>query len=118
PDEFGPNSVSESFKNSQKVWIVRTAEKIVAISTVCTHLGCTPNWSPNEDKFKCPCHGSGFYGPRPGVEPGQNFEGPAPTPLPRYKIALSDDGQLVVDKSVVFRQEKGEWDNPESFVAV
>ena len=39
---------------------------------VCTHLGCTPNWLEAEQKFKCPCHGSGFY------KDGINFEGPAP----------------------------------------
>ena len=26
-----------------------------------TALGCTPNWLEAEFKFKCPCHGSGFY---------------------------------------------------------
>jgi cytochrome b6-f complex iron-sulfur subunit len=118
PDEYPPSSVSEQFKGTEKVWIVRTTEKIVAVSTVCTHLGCTPNWSENEMKFKCPCHGSGFYGPRPGVEVGVNFEGPAPTPLPRFKITLADDGQLTVDKSQMFFKEKDEWGNPESFVPV
>ena len=118
PDEYPNDSVSEQFKNTEKVWIVRTTEKILAVSTVCTHLGCTPNWSENEMKFKCPCHGSGFYGPRPGVEPGVNFEGPAPTPLPRFKITLADDGQLTVDKSQMFFNEKDEWGNPESFVPV
>jgi len=118
PDEYANDSVSEQFKNTEKVWIVRTTEKILAISTVCTHLGCTPNWSENEMKFKCPCHGSGFYGPRPGVEPGVNFEGPAPTALPRFKITMADDGQLTVDKGQMFFKEKGEWGNPESFVPV
>lgn len=117
PDKYPRNSVSEEFKSSQKVWIVRDAEKIVALSTVCTHLGCTPNWLGNEDKFKCPCHGSGFYGPRPGVQAGVNFEGPAPRPLERYKVAMTDDGQILVDKSQKFLEEKGEWSNPESFIA-
>jgi cytochrome b6-f complex iron-sulfur subunit len=118
PDEYATDSVSERYKSSEKVWLCRTTDKIVAVSTVCTHLGCTPNWSENEKKFKCPCHGSGFYGPRPGVEVGVNFEGPAPTPLPRYKITLADDGQIVVDKGQMFFKEKGEWGNPESFVPV
>ena len=115
-DKYTPNDVSEEFKASQKVWIVRSSEKIVAISTVCTHLGCTPNWAGNEKKFKCPCHGSGFYGPRPGVEAGVNFEGPAPRPLERYKISMTDDGQILVDKSQKFLFEKGEWSSPESYI--
>ncbi|MBI4841314.1 MAG: Rieske (2Fe-2S) protein, partial [candidate division NC10 bacterium] len=41
-----------------------------------------------------------------------NFEGPAPRPLERVKISLSDDGQLVVDKSLKFRHDLGEWDKP------
>ena len=45
----------------------------------------------SEQKFKCPCHGSGFY------ITGINFEGPAPRPLERWAISIGDDGQLVVD---------------------
>ena len=123
PDKYGPNSVSEEYKSSQKVWIVRATdekgvERIVALSTKCTHLGCTPNWADDEKKFKCPCHGSGFYGPRPGVEAGVNFEGPAPRPLERYKISLTDDGKILVDKSRAFAKELDQWDNPESFIIV
>ncbi|MCR4336473.1 MAG: Rieske 2Fe-2S domain-containing protein, partial [Candidatus Omnitrophica bacterium] len=77
-----------------------------------THLGCTPNLQGNEGKFKCPCHGSGFY------KTGINFEGPAPRPLERFKIFLTDDGEIVVDKTAKFQQEKGEWSDPESFILV
>lgn len=114
PDKFPPNSVDETFKKDS-IWIVRDAEKIVALKAVCTHLGCTPNWSENENKFKCPCHGSGFRGPKGFLVSGMNFEGPAPVPLVRYKITIGDDGQLVVDKGMTFAWEKGEWNNPESF---
>jgi cytochrome b6-f complex iron-sulfur subunit len=117
-DNYPPNKVSEEFKDSKQVWLVRDHEKLVALSTVCTHLGCTPIWAENEAKFKCPCHGSGFYGPKPGVIAGINFEGPAPRPLERFKVRLTEDGQVEVDKSRVFLQEKGEWDNPESYIAV
>jgi len=102
--------VDTRWKDAFSVWIVREADGFYALIAVCTHLGCSPNWLPAENKFKCPCHGSGFY--RTGV----NFEGPAPRPLERARIALSDDGQILVDKSVKFQQEKGEWDNPDSFL--
>ena len=93
------------------VVLVRNSEgQIKAFSAVCTHLGCTPNWLDGEQKFKCPCHGSGFY------KTGINFEGPAPRPLERYRLSLADDGQLLVDKSKKFQQEKGEWNSPESFL--
>ncbi|MBI1951579.1 MAG: ubiquinol-cytochrome c reductase iron-sulfur subunit, partial [Acidobacteria bacterium] len=77
---------------------------------VCTHLGCTPNWLEAENKFKCPCHGSGFY--RSGI----NYEGPAPRPLERYRMVIADDGQILIDKTKIYAYEKGEWDNPESFL--
>ena len=48
PDEYIVDAVSERYKASQAVWIVRDTEKIFALSTVCTHLGCTPNWLENE----------------------------------------------------------------------
>ena len=112
PDEYEVGQVSEQFKDQYGVWIVRDDEKIYALSTVCTHLGCTPNWMPSETKFKCPCHGSGFY------KTGINFEGPAPRPLERFKIALSDEGEIIVDKTKKFQQEKGEWIDPDSFITV
>ncbi|OGW91640.1 MAG: Rieske (2Fe-2S) protein [Omnitrophica bacterium RIFCSPHIGHO2_02_FULL_63_14] len=110
PAEYEVGSVDERWKEKFGVWIVRTAEGLFALSTVCTHLGCTPNWLGTENKFKCPCHGSGFY------KNGINFEGPAPRPLERYKIGIAQDGQILVDKSRKFQQEKGEWSNPESFL--
>ena len=86
-------------------------QQIFALRTVCTHLGCTPNWLEAEQKFKCPCHGSGFY------KDGINFEGPAPRPLERYAIRSADDGQLEVDKSSTFQEEMGQWNDPASFRA-
>ena len=112
PSEYAAGEVSERWKNKFGVWIVRDTEKMYALSTVCTHLGCTPNWLANDDKFKCPCHGSGFY------KTGINFEGPAPRPLERFRIYLADDGMIVVDKTKKFQQEKGEWNDAESFLVV
>lgn len=92
PSDFALG-VDERFKDTQSVWIVRSQEGIFALSTVCTHLGCTPNWLPAENKFKCPCHGSGYR------VSGLNFEGPAPRPLERFSIALDENGSVKVDKS-------------------
>jgi len=85
---------------------------IYALSTTCTHLGCTPNWLEADKKFKCPCHGSGFK------ITGVNFEGPAPRPLERYAIKKTEDGQLIVDKSRKFQKELGQWEDPDSYVLV
>jgi cytochrome b6-f complex iron-sulfur subunit len=112
PDDFESGKVDLRFKKSHSVWIVRDDEKIIALSTVCTHLGCTPNWLETDRKFKCPCHGSGFRAS------GVNFEGPAPRPLERYRIVLGNDGQIVVDKTKKFKYEKGEWSRTESYLKV
>lgn len=112
PSEYQVGKVDERFKIKYGVWIVRNPEGIYALSTVCTHLGCTPNWLDTEKKFKCPCHGSGFR------VSGINFEGPAPRPLERFKIELADDGQVLIDKSKSFHYEKGEWSDPLSILKV
>lgn len=116
PGEFAPGQVQTKFVPQFGVWIVRYEydgqPQIYALQTVCTHLGCTPNWLEGEQKFKCPCHGSGFY------KDGINFEGPAPRPLERFAIRLADDGQLEVDKSHKFKEEVGQWRDPASFVSV
>jgi cytochrome b6-f complex iron-sulfur subunit len=109
PDTYSLG-VDERFKESHRVWIVRNSEGFYSLSTICTHLGCTPNWLKAEQKFKCPCHGSGFY------PTGLNFEGPAPRPLPRYNMSWADDGQILVDQSVQYQSELGQWGLPGSFL--
>ena len=109
PDNFQVGEVSTMFKDKFGIWVVRNEEGFYALISVCTHLGCTPNWLDNENKFKCPCHGSGFY------STGINFEGPAPRPLERAAIALAEDGQIEVDKSRKFLWPGG-WDDPASFL--
>jgi cytochrome b6-f complex iron-sulfur subunit len=116
PREYGVG-VDERWKDKFGVWLVRTADDLVhdasgfyALIAVCTHLGCTPNYLASEDKFKCPCHGSGFR------LTGINFEGPAPRPLERAAIGLADDGQIQVDKSRHFQFELGQWSDAESFL--
>jgi len=116
PDDYAPGQVQTKYIPQFGVWVVRYEYEgqamIYAIKSVCTHLGCTPNWLEGEQKFKCPCHGSGFY------KDGINFEGPAPRPLERYAISRADDGQLEVDKSRTFQEELGQWKDTASFVTV
>jgi cytochrome b6-f complex iron-sulfur subunit len=117
PSDYPLNTVSNKWKDQFGIWIVHTDQLegrnlIYALSTVCTHLGCTPNWLDGEQKFKCPCHGSGFY------MTGVNFEGPAPRPLERMGIRIAEDGMLEVDKSLKFQEEMGQWTDPASFVEV
>ncbi len=110
PQDFAEGEVDLRFKQKYRVWVIKQEGELYALLAKCTHLGCTPNWLPAENKFKCPCHGSGFY------KSGINFEGPAPRPLERVKISLSEDGQILLDKGTVYQQEKGQWNDPSSFL--
>ncbi|RMF88070.1 MAG: ubiquinol-cytochrome c reductase iron-sulfur subunit [Nitrospinota bacterium] len=96
PTDYLVGEVSTKYKKAYRVWIIRRESGIFAMLAICTHLGCTPNWIPNKQAFKCPCHGSGFY------LDGTNFEGPAPRPLDRVRISLTAEGTLLVDKSRVY----------------
>jgi cytochrome b6-f complex iron-sulfur subunit len=111
---YEEGKVDDKFKEIG-AWVIRNKDErgrdiIYALSTTCTHLGCTPNWLESEKKFKCPCHGSGFK------ISGVNFEGPAPRPLERYAIKKTDDGQIIVDKSRKFQKELQQWDDGDSYI--
>ena len=126
PSDYFVNTVSERWIQEYRLWVVRVSDGIIALSGKCTHLGCTPRWLEAENKFKCPCHGSGFR----GIDPAQgspniagvNFEGPAPRPLERFKIGLAEDGQIVVDRAILFRGEftdpSKNWLAPDSVLKV
>jgi cytochrome b6-f complex iron-sulfur subunit len=114
PSEFGIG-VETKFQNQYRIWVVRSAEKLFVIYARCTHLGCTPDWVASENKFKCPCHGSGY-----DIE-GINFEGPAPRPMDRAKVTLDAEGQIVVDTSKLYVWPKGarsEFKDDGSFIQV
>jgi cytochrome b6-f complex iron-sulfur subunit len=75
-----------------KLWMANTAEGIVAIYKVCTHLGCLYGWNNQENKFICPCHGSQFE------KDGEYITGPAPRSLDRFVIQIfSEDGELIAE---------------------
>jgi len=106
PSDFTIGDVSTKFQKDQRVWIIREEKGMYALFAKCTHLGCTPRWLAVENKFKCPCHGSGFY------KSGINFEGPAPRPLERLRITKAEDGQILIDKSIKYLFEKDQWGKP------
>ncbi len=104
-----PTSIAEgmTFVEAQRLFVFKKEKSVHSISAICTHLGCTvKRVNLNQPKqveidgkqqtiafeFHCPCHGSKFY------SDGTNYAGPAPRPLPWYKLEVSpDDGQLIAD---------------------
>ena len=98
PEYYPPGSVT--LNKEQKVFVVRAKEGyFYALSAVCTHLGCIANWKAEDGIVACPCHGSKFD------RGGNVIAGPAPRPLPRFAMSIDDQGQLVVDKSVIVDEE-------------
>jgi len=94
PTEFdlGPASdYSSSFpviRPDIPAMIKVTTDGIIAISLVCTHLGCTVEENEDSEGFSCPCHGSRYN------KDGMLLEGPATKDLPHYRIEEQDDGNL------------------------
>ena len=94
--------VDTKWQQKYRIWVDRTPDRLFVIYARCTHLGCTPDWKASENKFKCPCHGSGYD------NEGVNFEGPAPRPMDRAHVELAPDGQIIVDVSRLYQWPKGQ----------
>jgi len=94
--------VDTKWQQQYRIWVTRTSDRLFVIYARCTHLGCTPDWKASENKFKCPCHGSGYD------SEGINFEGPAPRPMDRAKVSVDAEGQIVVDVGKLYSWPKGE----------
>ncbi|MBZ5627639.1 MAG: Rieske 2Fe-2S domain-containing protein [Acidobacteriia bacterium] len=114
PSDFGLG-VDTKFQQRYRIWVDRIPGRLFVIFAKCTHLGCTPDWKPSENKFKCPCHGSGYD------SEGINFEGPAPRPMDRAHVEIAPDGQVLVDASRLYQWPKGQashFDDPGAFLSV
>lgn len=63
--------------------------RFVALSPICTHLGCTVEIEPS--RLVCPCHGSNYD------REGRVLRGPAEEPLANYRVELTSDDVLIID---------------------
>jgi len=77
------------FRGYPAVAIQVSPGEFVALSAVCTHLGCIVTWRPDEGIFLCPCHGGKFS------KSGKVLAGPPPAPLLSYSVAVKQD-QLII----------------------
>jgi cytochrome b6-f complex iron-sulfur subunit len=82
------------------IYVIHAKEGFFSLSAVCTHLGCLTAWKQELGIVACPCHGSKFK------RDGEKIEGPAPRPLPWYRVWLSDEGDLMVDRSTTVRPQQ------------
>ena len=115
PSDFALG-IDQRFLMTNRSWVVKEPDRLFVIYARCTHLGCTPEWKATENKFKCPCHGSGYD------SEGVNFEGPAPRPMDRAHVELDPTGKIVVDTSRLYvndpRAGVNHFNDPGAFLNV
>ena len=98
--ELGTPTLFKASVETQTGWISNVEEKsfyvltedgrdFLAMSNVCTHLGCRVRWVDDQQEFFCPCHNGVFD------KVGNVVSGPPPRPLDRYEVKV-ENGQLMV----------------------
>ncbi len=76
-----------NFGSSPAMLIHHEDGRWVALSAVCSHLGCTVQYEPQADRIHCGCHGGGY-----NAYTGANVSGPPPKPLKLFKVAVNETG--------------------------
>lgn len=94
--ELGTPTLFKTIIERQTGWIVTEGElsvytltedgrDYIALSNICTHLGCRVRWITDQGQYFCPCHNAAFD------KIGQVVSGPPPRPLDRYETKVEDD---------------------------
>ncbi|MCU1282492.1 MAG: Rieske (2Fe-2S) iron-sulfur domain protein [bacterium] len=65
-------------------WLVRSGDRVRALSTVCPHAGCAVDWDEQGRAFVCPCHDSRF------APTGERMSGPSPRPLDSLDVDVKE----------------------------
>lgn len=73
------------FRGKPAVLLQPSPGNFVALSAVCTHLGCIVAWQEQANEFQCPCHGGRFS------TAGKVLGGPPPKPLESFAVAIDGD---------------------------
>jgi len=87
-----------TFLEEHNLFVYRDHEGIRAVSSICTHLGCTVE--ATTEGFECPCHGSHYD------LKGEVVSGPAPRKLAWYKVDRISDGRVIIDPGVTVDAEE------------
>jgi menaquinol-cytochrome c reductase iron-sulfur subunit len=94
--ELGTPTLFKATIQQQSGWIVNEQEisvyvltednrDYIAMSNICTHLGCRVRWISDEQQFFCPCHNAVF------AKDGVVVSGPPPGPLNRFEVKVEED---------------------------
>ncbi len=73
------------FNNTPAIIINRPGKGFIALSRVCTHLGCLVEYDREKNRLLCPCH-AGIY----NLE-GNVASGPPPKPLPELPLKVEGE---------------------------
>lgn len=110
PADFAKPGFYDKFAK-QKLMVANLGDKLVAMTTVCPHKGCSVKPNPaNPQGLKCPCHKAEF-----NVK-GVPTHGPAKSPLDRFALSQEADGVITVDMTKSFIESK--WEDPAAFIAL
>jgi len=72
--------------------LTEDGQNYVALSNICSHLGCRVRWIPDQNQFICPCHNGIFN------KDGTVVSGPPPRPMDRFPTKLDDKGNLFIKR--------------------
>jgi len=97
-EDFPVNSVTPD--RVSKYYLVRTDDGgFIALSLICSHLGCSVLWDETKGQFICPCHSSAFD------RLGNVINSPAPRALDYYPVII-EEGKVKVDLTQKKKRKK------------
>jgi Rieske Fe-S protein len=99
-EDFPVNSVTTDRIN--RLFLVRQHDGgFLALSLICSHLGCSIAWDEPNDRFICPCHSSAFD------KSGNVINKPAPRALDFFPVSI-DAGKVRIDVTQKMKRKKFE----------
>lgn len=109
-DQYRETGLDQRFHATHGVWLVSDGRKLVALSAMCTHLGCATEWDDSAKLFNCPCHRSRFT--LDGIN-GEDDKAKRPLERCALNVVDTDDGpQVQVDPTRRYREDKDQWSDP------
>ena len=70
--------------------LTENGRDFIAMSNICTHLGCRVRWIDEQQRFFCPCHNGVFD------KDGKVISGPPPRPLSQYEVKIENDDLFIL----------------------